>query len=98
DKLMILACLPDCEFQLGCYSMALLVSGQLYSIGNALSIVVGPRYAAMYGASECRPSVARFAAQTSYLQATALAWLGGMAIVAGPAVFSTMFPKYAAGL
>jgi O-antigen/teichoic acid export membrane protein len=33
DKLMILACAPDREFQLGCYSIALLVSGQLYSVG-----------------------------------------------------------------
>jgi O-antigen/teichoic acid export membrane protein len=98
DKLMILACEPDREFQLGCYSLALLVSGQLYSVGNALSIVVGPRYAAMYGALACRRRVARFAAQTSQFQAAVLAWLGGVAIVAAPAVLGAAFPSYSSGL
>jgi len=98
DKLMILACAPDGEFQLGCYSIALLVSGQLYSVGNALSIVIGPRYATLYGALECRRGVAQFAAQTSLFQAAVLAWLGGMAIVAAPAVLGAAFPSYASGL
>ncbi len=98
DKLMILVCAPDGEFQLGCYSIALLVGGQLYSVGNALSIVVGPRYATLYGAMECRRRVALFAAQTSQFQAAVLAWLGGVAIVAAPAVLGAAFPSYASGL
>jgi hypothetical protein len=78
--------------------MALLVSGQLYSVGNALSIVVGPRYATMFGALACRRRVARFAAETSQLQAAVLGWLGSVAIVAAPALLGVMFPSYAAGL
>ena len=42
DKLMILAYLSDREFQLGCYSLALMVSAQLFGIGNVLSMVTGP--------------------------------------------------------
>jgi len=67
-------------------------------VGNALSIVIGPRYATLYGALECRRGVAQFAAQTSLFQAAVLAWLGGMAIVAAPAVLGAAFPSYASGL
>ena len=44
DKLMILGYLSDREFQLGCYSVALMVTTQLYGLANMLSIVMGPRY------------------------------------------------------
>ena len=52
DKLMILACLSDREFQLGCYSLALMVTSQLYGVGNMLSIVIGPRLGEHYGSPE----------------------------------------------
>ena len=98
DKLMILACAPDCEFQLGCYSIALLVSGQLYSVGNALSIVVGPRYATMYGALACRRRVRcsllkRASSRRPYWPGWG-AWRSWLA----PAVLGAAFPSYASGL
>ena len=98
DKLAILAVSPDREYELGVYSLALLVSGQLYSVGNTLAIVVGPRLGALFGHSSCHRTVAEFAVRTSAWQAAVLAAIGGLAIVAGPRALSWLFPAYRAGL
>lgn len=98
DKLMILGYLSDREFQLGCYSLALLVGGQLYGLANMLSLVMGPRYAELYGATGNRRAVALLAARASEFQAAALALLGGLALVAAAPVLGRMLPDYQPGL
>ena len=55
--------LSDREFQLGCYSTAVMVTAQLYGLGNMLAMVTGPRYAESYGRWGDRRAVARLAAR-----------------------------------
>ena len=98
DKLMILAYLNDREFQLGCYSVALLVTGQLYGLGNMLSTVVGPRFGEKFGRSGQLRSVAFLAARASELQAAALALPAALAIVAAPPLLARILPEYQTGL
>lgn len=98
DKLMILACCTDREYQLGCYGLALLVSSQLYGLATMLAVTVGPRFGELYGSTGARTSSARLAVRCGEAIAALLALLGGMAIVAGPAVLGRMFPEYRAGL
>ncbi|NUQ64860.1 MAG: oligosaccharide flippase family protein, partial [Pirellulales bacterium] len=98
DKLMILAYMPDREFQLGCYSLALMVSAQLYGIGNMLSIVMGPRYGEKFGQCGDRRQVALLAARATELQATAMALPAALALVLAGPVLGRMLPDYETGL
>ncbi|HEX4147513.1 MAG TPA: oligosaccharide flippase family protein [Pirellulales bacterium] len=98
DKLTILWLVDDAEVQLGCYSLPLMVSGQLYGLANMLSLVAAPRLAELYGASGSRREVARFAARTSCGLAAGVALAAAIALVAGPPVLARLFPAYQAGL
>jgi len=98
DKWMILGCLPDGEFQLGCYSVALLVTGQLFGLGNMLSIVTGPRFGQQYGNSGDRPAVARLAARAAELQAAAMALPAALALLLAPPLLAWLLPDYRTGL
>jgi O-antigen/teichoic acid export membrane protein len=98
DKLTILCFLDDAEFQLGCYSLALLVGGQLYGLANMLMIVAAPRLAERFGATASRREVAELAARTSHAQAMLLSVAGAVAIVAAPPILARGFPDYRAGL
>jgi len=98
DKLMILAYLPDREFQLGCYSVALLVTTQLYGLGNMLSIVLGPRFGEKFGQTGSRPEVALLAARTTELLAAAASLPAGLALVAAPPLLAALLPDYQTGL
>jgi len=98
DKLMILGYLSDPEFQLGCYSLALMVTTQLYGLGNMLSIVMGPRYGEKYGRSGDRGEVARLAARATELHAAAMALPAALAIVAAPPLLARLLPDYQTGL
>ena len=86
DKLMILGYLSDREFQLGCYSVALMVTTQLYGLANMLSIVMGPRYGEAFGKSGSRSEVARLAARATELQSAAMSLPSALAIVAAPPI------------
>jgi O-antigen/teichoic acid export membrane protein len=98
DKLMILAYLDDGEFQLGCYSLALLLTTQMYGLANMLSAVMGPRYGELFGrTSDCR-EVARLAARATEPLAAALALPAALAIAAAPPVLEWLLPKYRPGL
>lgn len=97
DKLWLLAEVPDREFQLGCYSLALLVGGQIYGLGNMLATVHAPRYGALYGATGSRATVARAAARSSEPAAALLALCSGTAMVAGPPLLAGLFPEYSSG-
>ena len=98
DKLMILGYLSDREYQLGCYSAALMVTVQLYGLGNMLSMVMGPRYGEKYGRSGDRGEVARLAARATELHAAALALPAALSIVAAPALLGWLLPDYQPGL
>jgi len=98
DKLMILAYLSDREFQLGCYSLALMVTAQLFGLGNMLSMVTGPRYGEKYGRSGDRRSVARLVARASELQAALMALPAALAVLAAPPLLAWLLPDYQTGL
>ncbi|MEX2121674.1 MAG: oligosaccharide flippase family protein [Pirellulales bacterium] len=98
DKLMILASMSDREYQLGCYSLALLVGGQLFGFANMLSIVMGPRYSELFGRCGRRTEVARLAARASELQAAALALPSGLALVAVAPLLGRLLPDYRPGV
>lgn len=98
DRLMILAYLPDREYQLGCYSVALLVTAQLYGLANMFSIVMAPRYGELYGRNGSTREVARLAARASEPLAAIVALLGGLSMVAGAPLLSFMLPDYRQGL
>jgi len=98
DKLMILAYLSDRAFQLGCYSVSLMVTAQLFGLGNMLSLVTGPRYGEAFGRSNDRAAVARLAARATELHAAALALPAALALVAGPPILVRLLPDYQSGL
>ncbi|MHB8897219.1 MAG: lipopolysaccharide biosynthesis protein [Thermoguttaceae bacterium] len=98
DKLMILGYMSDREFQLGCYSVAIMASTQLYGLGNMLSIVMNPRYAEKYGETGDRRDVARLAAASSELHAAAMSLPAALAIVLAMPVLYRILPDYESGL
>ena len=98
DKLLILSLSADREYQLGCYGLALLVSSQLVGLATMLAVTLGPRFGELFGRSGRRASAAHLAARSSELMAALLAFVGGMAIVAGPALLGRMFADYREGL
>jgi len=98
DKLMILAYLPDREYQLGCYSLALMVGAQVYGVGNMFSTVMGPRYCELMGRSGDPRTVALLAARASHLQAAVVGMVSSVAILAGIPLLSWLLPEYRAGL
>lgn len=98
DKLMILGYMSDREFQLGCYSVAIMVSTQIYGLGNMLSIVMNPRYGEKYGQTGDRAEVARLAAASSELHAAAMALPAALAVVLAVPLLAHVLPDYQAGL
>jgi len=98
DKLMILGYMSDCAFQLGCYSLTLMVTTQLFGLGNMLSIVVGPRLGEKLGYSDSRHEVALLAARSTELQAVAIALPAALAIVIAPELLSWLLPDYKTGI
>jgi O-antigen/teichoic acid export membrane protein len=98
DKLMILTYSTERDFDLGCYSLSLLVSGQIFGLANMLSLVMGPRYGELFGRVGRRREVALLAARASELQAAMLAILGGVAMVIAEPVLGRMLPAYRPGL
>lgn len=98
DKLMILGYLSEREFQLGCYSVSLMVTVQLYGLANVLSMVMGPRYGQHFGRTGSRRDVARLAARASELQGGVLTICCAMALLLAPPVIATILPAYRSGL
>lgn len=98
DKLVLLAWGVESELRLGCYSLALLVAAQIYATANALSTVLGPRYGSLLGSTGSRNAVVSYASRVSALHAAVLGLVGGLAIVAAPALLGRLFPAYATGL
>jgi O-antigen/teichoic acid export membrane protein len=98
DRLMILGFSPEPEFQLGCYSLGLLVGTQIVGIAEMLTIVISPRYGELFGAAGCRRSVAELAARVSECHAALLALVGGLSLVVARPLLARMFPSYQPGL
>jgi len=98
DKLMILGYMGDREFQLGCYSVAIMVSTQVYGLGNMLSIVMNPRYGEKFGQTGNRAEVARLAAASCELHAAAMALPAALAVVLAVPLLAGLLPDYQTGL
>lgn len=98
DKLLILGFLDDREFQLGCYSLAILATTQLTGVASMLSIVMGPRFAELLGHAGDHRAAARLAARTVELQALIMTAAGGLMIALVPALLARLIPEYVAGL
>ena len=98
DKLMLLSYLGDGAYQLGCYSAALLVSTQLFGLGNMLSMVAAPRYGEIFGRTGSRRQTAQLAAQTTDLHAAAIVLPAGWAMVVAGPLLAWLLPDYRAGL
>ncbi len=94
DKLMLLAYLDDGEFQLGCYSLTLMVTTQLYGLGNMLAGVMLPRYGEMLGKTGDPRRVAQLAARASEPLAAVLALPYGLALAAAPPFLGWILPDY----
>ncbi len=98
DKLMILGYLSDREFQLGCYSVTLMVTAQLFGLGNMLAMVMGPRLGEKFGQLRSRREVARLAARATELQAAAISLPAALAITLATPVLAWLLPDYRIGL
>jgi O-antigen/teichoic acid export membrane protein len=98
DKLMVLGYMNDREFQLGCYSLALMVTAQMYGLGNMLAMVMAPRYAEKFGQSGDRGQVARLAARSTEIMAALLVLPAAVAIVAASPILGRLLPDYELGL
>ena len=97
DKMMILAYLPDGEFQLGCYSVALMIGAQVFGIGNLLATVMGPRYGEKFGHTGCRATVARMAMRATEMQGLLVGGVAAGAMIAAPPVLEFLLPAYRPG-
>ncbi len=97
DKMMILAYLDDGEFQLGCYSVALMVSIQVFGLGNMLATVMGPRYGEKYGRTGSCAAVARMAMHATEMQALLVGGVAAAALILAPPVLSILLPDYRSG-
>ena len=98
DKLAILAWFPDREYQLGCYSLALMAATQLFGLGTMFSMVMSPRYGEKLGHSRDSGAVARLAARTTEIQAAAITLPAAWTLVAAAPLLGWLLPDYAAGL
>ena len=98
DKLAILAWFPDREFQLGCYSLALMAATQLFGLGTMFSMVMSPRYGEKLGHSGDPNAVARLAARATEIQAAAITLPAAWTLVAAAPLLGWLLPDYATGL
>ncbi|MBI3467120.1 MAG: polysaccharide biosynthesis C-terminal domain-containing protein, partial [Planctomycetes bacterium] len=98
DRLLILAWLDEPEYQLGCYSLALMVGTQLFGLANMLSIPFTPHCSELFGRTGSRREAARLTARASELQIMAMGLLGGLTILLVPPVLGYLLPEYHRGL
>lgn len=98
DKLAILSFAADREYQLGVYSLALMVTGQIHGATNLLGTVLLPRLSAEFGRVGCPRHVARRVVTAT----TALAPLAALGCVSAlflaEPLLGSLLPAYRAGL
>lgn len=97
DKLCILVLSSQPDYDLGCYSGALLITAQIYGLANMLALVLAPRYGELWGRVGCLRQVAVFAARSSELVAAVAAIAGGLGLVAAVPALAWLFPRYEPG-
>lgn len=98
DKLMLLTFSHDREFELGCYSTPLLITGQVYGLANMFAMVVAPRYGELYGRTNSRSAVAGLTARASELLAAATSLSAAAGLVVAAPMLSCLFPTYRSGM
>ncbi|OYV95889.1 MAG: hypothetical protein B7Z73_01695 [Planctomycetia bacterium 21-64-5] len=98
DKLMILAFSSNREFDLGCYSTPLLITGQIYGLANMFALVVAPRYGELFGRTGRCDEVARLAARASELLAAVTSLSAAAGLVVAVPMLACLFPAYRPGL
>jgi O-antigen/teichoic acid export membrane protein len=98
DKLMLLGFSSEREFDLGCYSTTLLITGQIYGLANMFALVISPRYAELYGHTGSHLEVAQLAARTSELLAAAASVAAILGLVVVVPALAVIFPDYRPGL
>lgn len=98
DKLMILTFSSNREFELGCYSTPLLITGQVYGLANMFAMVVAPRYGELFGRTGSRTAVANLAARASELLATLTSLSAAAGLAVAVPLLSCLFPAYRPGM
>lgn len=98
DKLMIVGFSPNREFDLGCYSTTLLITGQIFGLANMFAMVIAPRYGELFGRSGSRHEVARLAARASELLAASTSLTSAIGLTVAVPVLAMLFPEYRPGL
>lgn len=98
DKILILVMLADGAYQLGCYSVGLMVIAQIYGLANSVATIMQPRYGEWYGATNDRAVVARKALKTAVVGGALVAVVAGCVIAVAPAVVAWGLPAYVSGL
>lgn len=98
DKLAILVFLADREYQLGVYSLALLVTTQIHGLTNLLGGVLLPRFTAEYGRLGCERQVARQVVTATQALAPIVAAGCVAGLFLGGPLLGALLPEYRAGL
>lgn len=98
DRWMILAFSAQREYDLGCYSLALLITNQLAGVAGVFGIVMQPRYGELLGRSGSNRHVARLAARITEFKAVVMSLAGMAAIFWAPWLLVTLLPDYGEGL
>jgi O-antigen/teichoic acid export membrane protein len=98
DKLMILSFSSEREFDLGCYSTSLLITGQIYGLANMFAMVIAPRYGELFGRTGSRQAVAHLAARGSELLAAATSLTAALGLIVAVPLLGQLFPDYRPGL
>jgi O-antigen/teichoic acid export membrane protein len=98
DKLMIVSFSPNREFDLGCYSTTLLITGQIYGLANMFAMVISPRYGELFGRSGSRHEVAHLAARASELLVAATSLTAAVGLTVAVPLLAMLFPDYRPGL
>jgi O-antigen/teichoic acid export membrane protein len=95
---VILFAAADGELQLGYYSLAILVTGQIAGIASMFSLVLAPRYGQLLGATNDPRAVARLAAGMTEAKAALMACVVLLTAYATRPVFGILLPAYTPGI
>ena len=95
---MILTYFTDREYQLGCYSLALMVNGTLFGIGNIVGVVMYPRYQHTYGATGNPCNISYMANRVMLYKGCLLLVLAFLCVLFVRPLLETWFTAYRPGI
>jgi len=98
DRLTLLTFSTQPEFDVGCYSTALLIGSQLHGLASVGGTVTSPKLAQLHGSNNSSTAVARFAAETSIVQTSWMSLFASLAVIVGPSALAMLFPGYESAL